>query len=411
MRRCSLALALLAAYGCAGAPSTSPVPPASASADAGQKEGTPGDTLGAAGGCDAGADGATCPEATSAAMDGAGEPSGDDGEIDDGFDGDDFDPEGPPDAPKTPAISLSDQEIAERLRRDPTSLGSMSVGKANAGALVNGVQMPKGERWTLIDAPNAWGTRETIDDLVRSINKVNEQFPGAPPLSIGHISGKHGGYLSPHKSHQSGRDVDIGYYYRTASPRWFTWARADNLDFEKTWAFLKATIAGGLVEMIFIDRSIQRLLSDYAAKHSEDEAWLDSIFQVRSKSQRPLIRHVRGHATHIHIRFFNPLAQELGRRAHIHLAKVAPMPSLAVVPHKARSGDTLVILAKRYGTTVEAIQHANGLKSIALRAGVVYKIPQKAPVKPRAPAAPAKKPPPAKAPASPGGSPSRGAPR
>jgi murein endopeptidase len=414
MRRCSLALVLVAAHGCTGASSAPPAPaaPASESADAGTKEGGLEAALSeAARGCDAGAAGAACPEVTSASMYGAGAPSGDDGEIDDGFDSDDFDSEGPPEAPKTPAITLSDQEITERLRRDPASLGSMSVGKANAGALVNGVQMPKGERWQLIDAPNAWGTRETIDDLVRSINKVNEQFPSAPPLLIGHISGKHGGYLSPHKSHQSGRDVDIGYYYRTASPRWFAWATADNLDFDKTWALLKAAITGGLVEMIFIDSSIQRLLSDYAAKHSEDEAWLDTIFQVRSKSQRPIIRHVKGHATHIHIRFFNPLAQDLGRRAHVHLASSTLLPAFTYVPHKARNGDTLVTLARRYGTTVQAIQQANGLKSIALRAGVVYKIPQKAPLKPKAPAAPAKRPPPAKTPASPAASPPRGAPR
>jgi len=328
-------------------------------------------------------------------------PTADDGDPDD-----DMDADTPLEPPRAPVINMSDQEIAARLRKDPASLGSISAGAPNRGALVNGVQMPRGEHWDVVDPNCAWGTRETIDLLTRSINKVNEEIPGAPPVFIGHISGRHGGHLSPHKSHQSGRDVDIGYYYRTASPRWFAKGTQGNLDLPKTWALLKAVIQGGDVEMIFIDTSIQRLLSDYATKHGEDEAWLDTVFQVRRKKPWTIVRYAKGHTTHLHIRFYNPMAQELGRRAHLPIAPPAPFgaplapaaPQVAYLQHKARSGDTLVILAKRYGTTVEAIQEANGLKGIALRAGAVYKIPSKARALP-APqaAAPAHKPPAAKA--------------
>ena len=50
-----------------------------------------------------------------------------------------------------------------------------------------------------------------------------------------------------------------------------------------------------------------------------------------------------------------------------------------------------MILARHYGTTIEEIQRANGLKSIALRQGVVYRIPQKSAPKagPRGPSRPA----------------------
>ncbi len=36
-----------------------------------------------------------------------------------------------------------------------------------------------------------------------------------------------------------------------------------------------------------------------------------------------------------------------------------------------------MILARRYGTTVEEIQRANSLPGNAIRAGIVYRIPQK----------------------------------
>ncbi len=129
-------------------------------------------------------------------------------------------PAGPP---------LSDAEIAQRFHHDPASLGPASIGPASAGALVNGVQMPRGDHWQLLDPGRAWGTQETVDALVRSIERVNERLPGAPPVAIGHLSAKNGGHLSPHKSHQSGRDADVGYYYKSG-PRPFVHATEDNLD-------------------------------------------------------------------------------------------------------------------------------------------------------------------------------------
>lgn len=303
----------------------------------------------------------------------------DEDEIDDGFEASSSSPAAPPAAeapPPSPIAGLSDREIEARLRRDPASFGPISVGSTNAGALVAGVPMPKGDRWVVIDPGHAWGTRETVDYLERSIHKVHEQFPGASKLYIGHISAKKGGHLSPHVSHQSGRDVDISYYLLNGRAG-FVRATAENLDMPKTWAFVRALITETDVEMILIDTSIQRLLSEHASKIGEDPGWLDSIFQTRNKHPRPLVRHAKGHANHIHIRFYNPVAQEIGRRAHSLLAKAGHVKTTtSYVLHKAKSGDTLGSLARRYGTSVVAIQQANGLKSNAIKAKRVYKIPK-----------------------------------
>ena len=302
-------------------------------------------------------------------------------EIDDGFEASPPTPAAPPPGgssppPPSPITGLSDGEIEARLSRDPTSFGAISVGSANAGALVAGVPMPKGDRWVVLDPGNAWGTRETVDYLARSIDKVHEQFPGAPKLYIGHISAKKGGHLSPHVSHQSGRDVDISYYL-TNGRAGFIRATAENLDMPKTWAFVRALITETDVEMILIDTSVQRLLSEHASKAGEDPAWLDSVFQCRGKHGRPMVRHAKGHANHIHIRFYNPVAQEIGRRAHSLLAKVGHVRTITgYLLHKARSGDTLGSLARRYGTSVEAIQKVNGLRSNAIKMKHVYKIPK-----------------------------------
>jgi penicillin-insensitive murein endopeptidase len=229
-----------------------------------------------------------------------------------------------------------------------------------------------------------------VDALARCFERVNQRFPGAPPVTVGHLSAKNGGHLWPHRSHQSGRDADVGYYYK-AGARPFIHATADNLDLPRTWALVKAALRETTVEMILIDHTVQRALNDYAATNGEDPAFLDEVFQIRGKNPRAAIRHIKGHDNHIHFRFHNPVAETMGKRVArfvvIPHAREAPpgvhTPASAVevatyAAIRARSGDTLVILARRYGTTVEEIQRANGLAGNAIRAGVVYKIPQRA---------------------------------
>lgn len=277
---------------------------------------------------------------------------------------------------RSPLAAMTEAQIEELLANDPAALGPMSVGATNAGALFNGVRMPESDRWELVDPGHAWGTRETVDALDRAIAAVHRQFPGSPKLYIGHISARDGGRLSPHKSHQAGRDVDISYFL-DARHRWYQRATAANLDRERTWAFVRALITETDVELILIDTSVQKLLKEHALKIGEDRGWLDDVFQYGSRSRRPLIRHARGHANHIHIRFYNPIAQESAVRAYPLLVKRGAIkPRAHYVRHTAKKGQTLGSLARQYGTTVEAIKRANGLRSTAIQAKRVYNIPR-----------------------------------
>jgi LysM repeat protein len=308
-----------------------------------------------------------------------GPPTDDSGEevdedVDDGFE---LEPGAPTGSARPSRLStLTDQEIQDKLLKEPLSLGSISIGSTNAGALVNGVQLPKGDRWERVESFNAWGTQETIDALTHCIDAVHAQFSSTPPMYIGHISGKDGGHLSPHKSHQAGRDVDASYYLKSGH-KWYARATATNLDRARTWAFVKALIVETDVELILMDTTIQTWLREYAVEIGEDEAWLGQIFQVGGRDPRPIIRHAKGHATHVHVRFYSPEAQELGRRAYGVLVKAGKIkPPAHFIEHKAKKGNTLGSLANRYGTTVKAIQAANGLRSTKLQMGRVYRIPR-----------------------------------
>jgi len=298
-----------------------------------------------------------------------------------------------------PFARLSDAEFSRKLRKNPSELGPMSIGYPNQGRVFNGVQMPQGPLWQVVDPSHAWGTQETINALAYSIGKVNDVFPGTPRVVIGHISSKNGGHLSPHVSHQAGRDVDVGYYHDTEL-RWFARAGAGNLDRPRTWALVKTLARETRVDLILIDRSIQNLLRHFALEQGEDPELVREIFDG-SPGKRAIVLHARGHADHIHVRFFNPVAQETGRRAGPTLLQMGllrspvksrgPAPANMIV-HRVVKGETLGMIARKYGVTIKEIRAANGMLSDRLKPKQELRIPKAPP-----PAQPARNKAPAKA--------------
>lgn len=278
--------------------------------------------------------------------------------------------------PPHPLAHRTASQLQAAVREEPQTLGPMSVGAPNGGALFNAVQLPEDPRWERVDASHAWGTQETVDSLIRAVGKVHEAFPDSPRLPIGHLSARYGGHLNPHRSHQAGTDVDVGYYYKPEAHRWYVRGTRETLDLPRTWALVRAFITETDVRFILIDQSIQALLREYATSIGEDEQWLSDVFKGRGYSRPPLIRHAKGHATHLHVRFYSPIAEETGRRCYGALLSAGKIkPSTTFVSYKAKKGDTLLSLAKRFGTTVKAIKRVNGLRSNTILAKRSYKIP------------------------------------
>lgn len=278
-----------------------------------------------------------------------------------------------------PLDAVSDVELLARLKRDPASLGAMSLGLPNKGSLFNAVQMPDDPRWVRVDKGRAWGTEETVQSLIRAIGRVAQDYPDSPALNVGHISSPKGGFLRPHRSHQSGRDVDLGFYYQDGG-QWYLAADATSLDRERTWLLVRTLIAETDVHFILIDHSIQTLLREHAEEVGEDPAWLDDVFRGSGPTRPAVIRHAPGHRTHMHVRFYNPIAQETARRSHAAMVQLKLIPSSQhFAEHKAKKGETLTHIAKSYGTTVDAIKRANGLRSNKILARRVYKVPRTGP--------------------------------
>jgi penicillin-insensitive murein endopeptidase len=223
----------------------------------------------------------------------------------------------PPVKTAHPLDGMKPLDVVKLIREHPDKIGSASLGVPTRGALWGGAQLLPSDILEPASSEYAWGTRGTITAIERAVALVQRRFPDSPKLFVGDISTKRGGGLRPHRSHQSGLDADIGFYYSTG-PTWYQAATADNLDAPRTWGLIKALIEVGNVEYMFMDYSVQALLKKHAESIHEDPVFLLEVFQHGIRADT-VIRHAHGHRTHFHVRFDDPEACETGARIYPYL--------------------------------------------------------------------------------------------
>jgi murein endopeptidase len=214
--------------------------------------------------------------------------------------------------PPISVSSLADGELTYAVKDKLADVGSISIGQAHRGALFNGVQFQSGPLWQLKVPEASYGTRETVLAVSAAVEEVNRMFPGTPRLGIGHLSRENGGWIRPHKSHQSGRDVDVGYYY-LGGERWYEKATPENLDVPRSWALISAMLKVTKVDYVFVDQSLHALLRAEAERVGEKPGLVADVFDG-DKVNRPIMRHARGHLTHLHVRFASPVAVQNAQR-------------------------------------------------------------------------------------------------
>lgn len=190
-----------------------------------------------------------------------------------------------------------------------------SVGAPWDGRLREPAALPAGDGYVIRRPWRRYGTRTTVAYVENVITDLRDQFPDAHVLAIGDISAEHGGRITQHRSHQSGRDIDIGLIYKHKPPTYpasFVPATAENLDCEATYALVAGFAAThdqpGGAQMIFLDYDVQRLLYDWAKEHDVEQDVLDRTFQYPHGrgSYAGIVRHVPNHDNHIHVRFQCP---------------------------------------------------------------------------------------------------------
>lgn len=281
----------------------------------------------------------------------------------------------------------------------------MSIGLPNRGALLNGVLFPQETPFYLADRPQSqWATPETVDGLLYAARQVQEKYGPGPRLLLGDISQPHGGRLRHHSSHQSGRDVDVSFYFRDGNTRFFKDAQIENIDIKRTWSYIEALVETNAVQYIFLDYNLQALFYNYVRERLHyPQEYLEKVFQYPggAREMQGIIRHARGHRNHLHVRFISPIAIANARNTNfgdtyltdlqkqllekesmtagvviasstttIQNYNAAPKGRQAYlgtqgqsVVYTVRDGDTLWSIAKRHGITVNQIRAWNGLTS------------------------------------------------
>jgi murein endopeptidase len=182
--------------------------------------------------------------------------------------------------------------------------GGISVGSTNDGRLVNGVRLPESGLYTLRRPRSAYGTSHAVKQVIAAMEQFRAQVGYAHQVNIVAMSRPRGGPLGEHKSHRSGRDIDIRLPLRTTVPR-SLYPKPWRVDWLATWELLRAFADTDEVSYVFLDYRLQRRAYKAAKAAGVSQEELNRVLQWPrgSRSSRGVVRHSPGHVAHFHVRF------------------------------------------------------------------------------------------------------------
>jgi penicillin-insensitive murein endopeptidase len=215
-----------------------------------------------------------------------------------------------------------------------------SIGSPNEGKLAGGAHLEATPYLRIVPdyakGDVRWGIEPLVQMLDRAARSVRRQFPDAV-TSVGHLSRAGGGDIGRHHSHESGRDVDVGFFVRNKAghpvlPDHFIAFHADGsaphlagaaFDDVRNWAFVHALLTdpGARVTHIFVAAPLRARLLAVAERLKASKELYDRAKEVMVQPKGAL-----PHDDHFHVR--------IGCPAHMH--ECIENPTLHVAAHGAR---------------------------------------------------------------------------
>jgi hypothetical protein len=185
----------------------------------------------------------------------------------------------------------------------PVAEGGMSVGFPDAGRLQNGVLIPENPALYNIRNPeHSFGSTHAIRVLQESIASFRAETGYDRPLLLWDMSTKKGGRFGPHRSHRTGRDIDIGLPMRPDYVHGVT-APINGVDWEATWLLVRSLIESDQVRYVFLSRPQQQGLYRAAKACGATREELERLIQYPRVEKVGIVRHSPGHTGHLHVRF------------------------------------------------------------------------------------------------------------
>ncbi len=243
-------------------------------------------------------------------------------------------------------VEIEDQSFDGKVTKDTCI--SYHWSKHVSGFIKNCPTLESNDRLKTRSGRN-YGTPEMLKAISDAVNLVHQAFPNTPPLVIGDLSRASGGHFPPHRSHQTGRDADIGYYVKNAAPQTLVKVGPRDLDVPRTWTFMHSLLTKNQVIYLFVDYSLQPPLYKYAKDVAGvPEHLLRKYFSYPKgrRAKQGIIQHLRGHANHIHARFHAPktTAATTAYFKEFGTKNLNPIP----VYHTIRKGETIAKIIKAY---------------------------------------------------------------
>lgn len=198
---------------------------------------------------------------------------------------------------------------------------TVSVGQSNRGGLIDAKRLP--DRGPGFVARPLWierGYRFGTDELIALVTNVARRMSSGASdvrLVVADLSARTGGrsVLRFHRSHQSGRDVDLLFYTRDAEGRPVeagemrvfdangnaTDGSGFTVDVPRTWQLVKQLVTApeAAVQFIFMYEPISALVLEHAARIGEPQL---VIARARTALYQPGRR--APHDDHMHVRVY-----------------------------------------------------------------------------------------------------------
>lgn len=195
-----------------------------------------------------------------------------------------------------------------------------SIGSPTAGRLLGGMHLDEAAYLRMVPcyAPGdvRWGLEPLVAMIERAGRSIRRQFPDAI-LTVGHLSRAGGGDLDRHRSHESGRDADVGFFVRSAKGKQllashFVQFRGDGtaaswpgayFDDAKNWALVESLVGDpeGRVTHLFVASPLRARLLAYAERMGAPGA-----LRMRAAELMQQPRGTLPHDDHFHVRIGCP---------------------------------------------------------------------------------------------------------
>lgn len=213
--------------------------------------------------------------------------------------------------------------LPEKYEKSPFSLMSLTIGAPNDGSQVRAKRLRKTPELKIKAGSESetYGHPALVLMLKRSAQDIDKAVPGGAVMLVGDLSSKHGGPIAGHRSHQSGRDADVGFYLRNENGRQVvldTFVRIDGegkvigrrgvyFDDERNWQLVRSWLrdkrAG--ISHVFVATHVRNRILAYARSSKARRDFHDAAAKLLHQPRNSSV-----HDDHYHVRITCPEKQK-----------------------------------------------------------------------------------------------------